>query len=66
MLRWFVIFMALMGIAIYCTQPVGHCRVWREHGDDLGVSCSQQMRIAYWLHPDNLNPVVQAPARRHR
>ena len=66
MLRWFVIFMALMGVAIYYTQPVGHCRVWREHGDDLGVSCYQQMRIAYWLHPDNLNPVVQAPARRRR
>jgi hypothetical protein len=53
-----VVFVVLTGVAIYCTEPVGHCRVWRDHGDALGVSCSQQMRIAYWLHPDDLKPVA--------
>ena len=57
MLRWSLIFMVVAGVAIYCTEPVGHCRVWRDHGNALGVACSQQMRIAYWLHPANLDPV---------
>jgi hypothetical protein len=36
----------------------GPLRVWRDHGDALGVFCSQQMRIDYWLHPDDLKRVA--------